>query len=162
MSKEKQPLDGSAGFDFFIGSWKASCRNLPERLTGSNRWEQFGLTTVARKILGGPAHIEEYKLDRTSGWTEGLAIRTYDPTSKQWSVYAGDALNGFDPKPMVGSFDAGRFSGYSYEQWQGKFIFCRVVWSDIAAESFHWEQAFSVDGGGTWETNWISEFVRTG
>jgi hypothetical protein len=25
-----------------------------------------------------------------------------------------------------------------------------------------WEQAFSGDGGETWETNWIMEFTRAG
>jgi hypothetical protein len=36
-----------------------------------------------------------------------------------------------------------------------------VIWSEITATSFHWEQAFSADGGRTWETNWIADFVRS-
>lgn len=34
--------------------------------------------------------------------------------------------------------------------------------SRITPRSAHWEQASSGDGGVTWETNWISDFVHKG
>jgi hypothetical protein len=36
----------------------------------------------------------------------------------------------------------------------------RFVWSNITADSAHWEQAFSPDGGKSWEVNWITDFKR--
>jgi hypothetical protein len=36
----------------------------------------------------------------------------------------------------------------------------RNVWSDITANSCHFEQAFSDDGGKTWEENWIADDTR--
>jgi hypothetical protein len=38
----------------------------------------------------------------------------------------------------------------------------RFIWSDITGRSARWEQAFSTDGGESWETNWIMRFERTG
>ncbi len=157
----QQEPDGRADFDFFLGSWKIQMRNLPERLKGSTSWEAFGGTTVARKILGGLGHIEEFTMERASGATEGIAVRLFDPQTQQWSVYAANNRNGFDPRPAIGAFKDGRFEGYSHEPWEGQYILCRVIWSEITATSFHWEQAFSADGGRTWETNWISDFVRS-
>jgi hypothetical protein len=31
----------------------------------------------------------------------------------------------------------------------------------IPLESPRWEQAFSPDGGTTWETNWVMDFTRS-
>jgi hypothetical protein len=39
-------------------------------------------------------------------------------------------------------------------------IFVRFVWSEITPNSAHFEQSFSVDGGKTWETNWITDQTR--
>jgi hypothetical protein len=158
---KQQEQDGRADFDFFIGSWKFRNRCLREWLKGSTSWEAFGGTSVARKILGGLGHIEEVTLERESGATEELVVRLFDPQTQQWSIYEADSRDGFDPRPVIGAFNDGRVEGYSHEPWEGKYIFRRVIWSEITTTSFHWEQAFSADGGKTWETNWIADFVRS-
>jgi hypothetical protein len=157
----QQEQDGRADFDFFIGSWKFRNRCLREWLRGSTSWEEFEGKSVARKILGGLGHIEEVTLERASGMTEELVVRLFDPETHQWSVYEADNTNGFDPRPVIAAFKDGRIEGYSHMPWEGKYILRRVIWSEITATSFHWEQAFSADGGATWETNWIADFVRS-
>ena len=62
--------------------------------------------------------------------------------------------------PTVGSFKDGRGEFYDQEMFEGRSIFVRYVWSDLKPNSCRWEQAFSTDGGKTWETNWIMEFTR--
>jgi len=39
-------------------------------------------------------------------------------------------------------------------------ILVRNVWMDMKANSCRFEQAFSDDGGKTWETNWIAVDTR--
>ena len=44
--------------------------------------------------------------------------------------------------------------------YEGRSILVRFVWSDIKPTSVHFEQAFSADGGKTWEVNWIAQCTR--
>jgi hypothetical protein len=37
----------------------------------------------------------------------------------------------------------------------------RFIWSRVTTSTPRWEQAFSEDGGQTWETNWIMEMTRS-
>ena len=36
----------------------------------------------------------------------------------------------------------------------------RFTWSGVEGPTPRWEQAFSTDGGSTWETNWVMDFTR--
>lgn len=51
-------------------------------------------------------------------------------------------------------------SFYCDDTFRGKPIRVPFTWSQIAPTSAHWEQAFSPDGGKTWETNWRMDFAR--
>jgi hypothetical protein len=65
-----------------------------------------------------------------------------------------------DP-PVKGHFANGVGTFYADSIVDGKTIRTRYLWSHITASSARWEQANSVDGGKTWDTNWIMDFQRT-
>jgi hypothetical protein len=44
--------------------------------------------------------------------------------------------------------------------FNGKPTKTRFIWSKMTGISAHWEQAFSADGGKTWETNWYADFKK--
>jgi hypothetical protein len=155
-----QKMDSSKDFDFIIGTWEVLNRRLRERLKGSTEWEVFKGKMTARKVLGGTGNLDEVTMDRESGRLDGLTLRLYDPRSQQWSLYWA-ATNSQDLQiPMVGNFKDGRGEFYAQEKFEGRSIYSRFIWSDITPTSCHWEQAFSEDGGKTWETNWTADFKR--
>jgi len=84
----------------------------------------------------------------------------FDPTSSEWSIYWSTDLTGTLDVPMIGGFKDSIGEFYSQEVFEGRHIFCRFTWSKITANSCQWEQAFSIDGGRTWETNWMNTFER--
>lgn len=154
------PRDGQADFDFIIGSWNVHNRRLRQPLTGSDSWYEFEATSVARKVWGGLANMDEFDGKAPSGRIRGMTLRLYDPKARQWSLYWSNAANGTLDTPMVGEFKDGRGEFYDQETFQGRSIYVRFIWSGITPSSCRWEQAFSADGGRTWETNWIMEFTR--
>ena len=54
----------------------------------------------------------------------------------------------------------GRGEFYDQETLNGRAILVRFVISDITPNSCRFEQAFSNDGGKTWEVNWIAVDTR--
>lgn len=155
--------DGRADFDFLMGQWKVHHRRLKERLKGSDEWETFEGTLVCHKILGGLGNIDEGTLPRESGFVRGMTVRLFNPKTRQWSLYWADSVNGWNwSLPQIGSFKDGRGEFYAHEPFgEGRYIFTRYIWLVISATSCRWEQAFSTDGGTTWETNWTMDFART-
>ena len=61
---------------------------------------------------------------------------------------------------MHGIFKDGIGTFVGDDMLRGKQIKVRFQWSKITKTSAHWEQAFSPDGGATWEMNWEMEFTR--
>ncbi len=153
--------DGRRDFDFLIGRWHDRHRRLRERLKGSTSWEEFEGTTVHRKILGGLGNISEHSMDRAAGQMTAVSLRFFDPSAQQWSIYWATSVHAALETPMIGGFEQGRGEFYAQELFEGRHIFSRFIWSDITATSCHWEQAFSDDGGKTWETNWIWDLTRS-
>ena len=162
MSDERQAHDGRADSDFLIGSWKGHNRRLKERLKGCNEWEEFGSSLTVRKVLGGAGNMDEATMHRESGAPHGLTLRLYDPQARQWRIYWASNLTAALDVPVVGSFKDGRGEFHDQELFEGRAIFCRFVWIVVSQNSCRWEQAFSEDGGKTWETNWTMDYTRTG
>jgi hypothetical protein len=94
------------------------------------------------------------------GAYNGVTLRAYDPKTDQWSIWWLDGRNphGDLEPPMKGRFVDGVASFYADDTLRGKPIKVRFIWSNITPTTAHWEQAFSPDGGQTWETNWFSDF----
>ena len=155
--------DGQHDFDFEIGTWKIHLSRLAERLAGSKTWVQFDGTSVTRKVWDGRANLEEFETDSPNFHIEGLTLRVYNPQTHQWSIYwanSKDPALGQPLTPMVGEFKDGRGEFYDQEQWNGRFVFVRFIWSNITPNSAHFEQSYSDDGGKTWEVNWITDQTR--
>jgi hypothetical protein len=152
--------DGQHDFDFLFGRWKSHQRRLMHPLTGSNDWVEFDATLVVRPALGGSANVDELEGDTPFGHLLGMTVRTYNTKSHQWSIYWANQTNGtFSLPATVGQFKDGRGEFYDQEDWNGRNILVRFTWI-ASPDAPRWEQAFSLDGGKTWETNWIATFFR--
>lgn len=159
------PLDASSNapsdFDFVLGDWHVTHRRLKERLNGSNEWIEFDGRMSTHKVLGGYGNVEDNLLNLPEGAYRAMALRAFNPQTGQWSIWWLDGrFPGQLDVPVVGRFQNGVGTFLADDTFNGIPIKVRFLWSAINADNLHWEQAFSNDGGASWETNWTMDFSR--
>lgn len=161
--------DGQHDFDFDTGTWKMHIRRLVHPLTGSTEWMEMNGTTVTHKIWDGRANLAEVEADPATsngaasdagGHLELLALRLYDPVAHQWNISFATSDHPILSVPAVGEFHDGQGTFYDSELYQGRNILVRFRIGPVSANEVRSEQAFSADGGRTWETNWINTYTR--
>jgi hypothetical protein len=153
--------DGQRDFDFELGTWKIHLKRLVNPLTGSSQWIEFDGTSVTRKVWDGRAQLEEFETDGAAGHIEGLTLRLYNPQTHQWSLYWANSKNGaMGGPPNIGEFKNGVGEFYCQDTYKDRAVLVRYEWSKITPTSAHFEQAYSDDGGKTWEVNWVTDQVR--
>ena len=79
----------ASDFDFWFGSWDVRNRWLRRRLAGSDDWEEFDATVVARPLLDGVGNEDEFRTDHAGGFI-GMSFRFFDPERRRWSIYWAD------------------------------------------------------------------------
>jgi hypothetical protein len=152
--------DGQRDFDFEFGAWNVHIRRLQHPLTGSTSWLDYDGISLVEAVWDGRANLGQLKVDGPAGHIEGLSLRLFTPGSNQWSIFWANSADGSLGQAMIGGFKDGRGEFYNQESLNGRAIYVRFVFSDITSSSFRLEQAFSSDGGKTWEANWIAVFTR--
>jgi hypothetical protein len=151
----------SADFDFFMGIWHCRHRFLVKRLAECHDWIEFDGCCAARKILGGWGNSDESEINLPGDRHRAMSVRTWDPERRKWTIYWLDSrLPGRFGAPMRGGFDKGIGIFHGDDIHDGRPVRVRFLWSRITEDAARWEQAFSLDKGGTWETNWYMDFTR--
>jgi hypothetical protein len=147
-------------FDFLWGRWTVRASRRKEWLADCEEWVDFDAELTTWPLLDGHANVDDFRAE----WGEGLvgsALRLFDAATGTWSIYWLNKANPvMDASPVVGSFAGDRGVFQAEDTWDGQAILVRFVWSRVNDAVPHWEQAFSTDGGETWETNWVMDYVR--
>jgi hypothetical protein len=164
MEETRSTADGRHDFDFFFGSWQQANRKRVNPLVqGDTEWIEFESRSEARPILGGLGNVDTFDAPQFPGRPgfKGFSLRLFEPDSDLWRIWwASTVSNGQIDLPVVGRFDdsIGRFE--CDDVLEGVPVRVRYTWKDITSDSATWEQAFSFDGGATWDTNWIVRHSR--
>jgi hypothetical protein len=140
-------------FDFIFGQWKIHLKRRVPSANGADTWTEFDGDGRYRKVWDGRANLNDCEADNPSGHIEGLTLRTYNPTTRQWSLYRASCRDGVLAEPQVGQFHEGVGESYAQDKIDGKSVFVRYIWSNLTVTSVHFEQVFADDGGKTWDVN---------
>jgi len=155
------PPDGQHDFDFNIGTWKTHVSRLEHPLSGSHSWVEYDGTSLVRPVWNGRASLFELEVDGPAGHIEGLGLRLYNPKTHQWNLnWTNSRIGELIGPPMIGGFTNGVGAFTQDDTFDGKPIRISNRFFDITPNSSRFEQAFSADGGKTWEVNWKMTFER--
>jgi hypothetical protein len=148
-------------FDFVFGTWHARHRRLKERLANSTEWVEFGGTSVGQPLMGGIANMDDNVMELPGGAYRGVSLRCFDPALGKWAIWWLDARTPHTIEvPVIGGFENGIGTFTCADTLRGRPITVRYLLTPLTPTTRRWEQAFSPDGGQTWETNWITNFTR--
>ena len=146
-------------FDFLTGAWDSRQRRLTKVLVGSDDWYEFDATLDCQVLLDGTGVFDVLRAPERD--IEGLTLRLYSPEERVWRIWwASKASGGHLDVPVVGRFADGVGVFECDDTWEGTPIRVRYTWSTVDTDHPTWEQAFSTDGGETWEPNWVAVFTR--
>ena len=153
---------GAHDFDWEIGAWATTVRVRSNPLSGEAPiWVEYAGTSVVKPLLDGRANFVELSVAGARGKIEGGSLRLYGSQSGQWSLNYANLRNGVLTSPLYGGFDvSGRGLFYGSDTLDGRAILVRFIITKASPDEARFEQAYSADGGATWEDNWVAVDVR--
>jgi hypothetical protein len=151
--------DGQHDFDFNLGTWQTHIRRLLHPLSASTASVELNGTVTVRPVWGGRAQLEEIETDGPQGHWQGATLFLYNPNSRQWSQTFFNSANPA-PSSLVGGFADGRGELYAQDTVNGRAILVRGTWSEITPAGHRYEEAYSDDGGRSWQTVFAASLKR--
>jgi hypothetical protein len=158
MTKESERAAAGAEheFDFLEGSWDAVCR-----VPSEDGWTEAPGSLTAARALDGKVFIERFEGIYHGGRLQGLGLRAFNRETAQWEHTWTDSLQPGHFHVWKGQFRDGKIDLVgSWTEANGRPVRSRLTWSNITADSAHWESSRSSDGGKTWQIHWVIDFRK--
>lgn len=133
-------------FDFWLGEWALT-------------WADSGRgTNTITKEFDGCVVRENFRAAGPNALV-GMSVSSFDARSKQWKQTWVDNQGGY--LDFVGEFAHGTMTLWrAAVEPKGQPVRHRMVFMNIAPDSFDWNWQRSRDGGVTWETMWAIKYQR--
>jgi hypothetical protein len=146
--------DGRHDFDFIEGRWKVDNHQL-RNSGGSDGWNHFELDYEGWSMMGALANVDRIYGQRAGKYFEGVSVRTFDPATRDWTIYWMDINHPHLTEEVRGHFegDAGTFLSTNKAT--------RFIWRREMPDKAHWRQELLLPQG-RWETNWKMDFRHVG
>ncbi len=147
--------EGQRSFDWEIGTWRSQVRVLANPLSDApDEWLDFAGTSVVRPLMDRRANVVEFGVQGPTGRIDALNMRLYEPQNDRWSLTFVNMRDGLLAPAVYGGFDGRVGEFYGEDHLDGRPIKVRFLITRQGPDKARFEQAFSDDGGQTWETNW--------
>ena len=162
MHQTESAVPGLHDFDFLVGHWKVHHRKLKQRLANNHEWIEFEGTLLSQPLMGSYSDVDDLVLNVPDAPYRGVALRSFDPGTHQWSIWWLDSrtpLGPLDP-PMRGSFQNGVGTFYGDDTLNGRKVRALHLVQDHSDNVSLGAGLLSPDEGKTWETNSVQDIER--
>jgi hypothetical protein len=147
----KEPVAESKQFDFLIGEWNVD----------GVRYKEDGTPLLTYKAVWSAVHLnggrmvmDDFKALGPTGQpvSSFVTLRTYSEATHRWELAGLQALSPAMPSEWHGVAKEGEMLLDATAQTPaGTTVKTRIRVVNIAAESFSWESAMSMDQGKSWQ-----------
>jgi hypothetical protein len=149
--------DGQRDFNWEIGIWRSTVQVLADPLSETpDEWLEFAGTSTVRPLMDRRANVVEFEVSGPNGRIDALNLRLYEPQAQRWSLTFVNMRDGLLTPAVYGGFRDGVGEFYGDDRLGDRPIKVRFLIVRVSQDEARFEQAFSADGGTTWETNWIA------
>ena len=156
-STEGDAGSGQDDFDWEIGTWSTDVQVLADPLSDrEDQWLPFAGISIVRALMDRRANIVELRVSGPGGQINGLNLRLYQPQARRWSSTFTNMRDGMPAPSVHGGFHHGVGEFYGDDHLAGRQVKVRFLIHRQGPDRARFEQAFSDDGGTSWETNWIA------
>lgn len=152
MVQTPAPPAESRQFDFWIGEW--TCTG--ESYDGNGKAQPTAAENTIRRTHDGHVIQEDFRMPGL----QGLSVSVYDAKAGLWKQTWVDNQGGYID--LQGGFKDGRMVLQTLPKPKAPAAFNRMVFRDIAKDSFDWDWEASADGGKTWTLSWHLHYRRKG
>src|ERR1700723_4071680 len=102
ISHAERAVPGLHDFDFLVGHWRVHHRKLKDRLANSHEWIEFEGTLFSQPLMVGSANVDDDVFEVPGGTYRGVAPRSFDAKSGQWSIWWMDSRTPLAPMDPPG------------------------------------------------------------
>ena len=119
----------SSDFDFLFGSHLVHHKKLKQRLSNNSDWVTFEGKHFMEALLEGRGNMEKHEMPDDSGhYTEGIALRLFDPKTRLWTIHWSDSRSCKLDAPVTGSFEGATGYFYGTDIFKGRPILIAFEW----------------------------------
>jgi hypothetical protein len=144
----------STSFDFWVGEWNLTWK-------GSDSTTLTGENSVS-KILAGKVIQEQFQgLGGPNNGLRGTSVSVFNKTDKKWHQTWVDNQGAY--LEFIGGISGDKriFSRHGRNA-KGAEVEQRMVFYNIAKDTFDWDWERSLDSGKSWQIQWRIHYLRKG
>jgi hypothetical protein len=144
-------------FDFWDGDWDVTVHARAS--IDSDQWGDAKGTQHVDSLLGGCVTAEHFAADGPGTPWRGLSYSSWQPQLGKWRQTWVDDSGGY--LAFTGGLEDGAMTLYGEPRTvKGVSFQMRMRYSDVTADSLHWEWQRSDDGGQTWKPLMMIDYAR--